>query len=80
MKIVQLRDAKATLSTLIDAAEKGETTVITRHGRPAAMVVPVDLGQRLNAPERPTFADFLLSIPADFEAERDSSPLRPVEL
>jgi antitoxin Phd len=80
MKTVQLRDAKATLSALVDAAEGGETTLITRHGRPAAMLVPVDLGQRLNAPERATLADFLLSIPVEFEAERDTSPLRPVDL
>jgi len=30
MKIVQLRDAKASLSALVDAAESGEPMVITR--------------------------------------------------
>jgi prevent-host-death family protein len=80
MKTVQLRDAKATLSALVDAAEKGEPTVITRHGRPAAMLVPVDLGKRLHAPERRSLADFLLSIPTGFEVTRDQTPLRPVAL
>jgi prevent-host-death family protein len=38
---IQLRDAKAILSALVDEAEKGKLTVITRHGRPAAMLVPM---------------------------------------
>jgi antitoxin Phd len=80
MKTIQLREAKATLSALVDAAEKGEPTVITRHGRPAAMLVPIDMGERLGAPDRPSLADFLLSIPAGIEVERDATPLRPVEL
>jgi prevent-host-death family protein len=80
MKTIQLRDAKATLSALVDAAERGEPTVITRHGRPAAMLVSVDLAKRLQAPERRSLADFLLSIPASFEAERDQTPLRPAGL
>jgi prevent-host-death family protein len=80
MKTIQLREAKATLSALVDAAEHGEPTVITRHGRPAAMLVPIDMGERLGAPDRPSFADFLMSIPADVEVERDATPLRPVDL
>lgn len=79
MKTVQLREAKASLSALVDAAENGEPTVITRHGHPAAMLVPIDLGMRLSAAERPSLADFLLSIPAAIDVERDTVPLRPVD-
>ena len=35
MHTVQVRDAKARLSALIEAAERGEPTTITRHGRPS---------------------------------------------
>jgi prevent-host-death family protein len=38
---VQIRDAKAKLLALIEAAERGRPTTITRHGRPAAVLVPV---------------------------------------
>lgn len=80
MRRIQLREAKATLSALVDAAEKGEPSVITRHGRPAAMLVPMALAERLRATGQPSFADFLLSFPAELETERDTSPLRPVDL
>jgi prevent-host-death family protein len=33
-------EAKARLSELLDAASRGETIVITRHGRPIARLVP----------------------------------------
>jgi prevent-host-death family protein len=30
------------LSDLLDAAEGGKSTIITRHGRPVAVLVPID--------------------------------------
>jgi len=33
-------DAKARFSELLDKVEKGQTVVITRHGRPIARLVP----------------------------------------
>lgn len=80
MKTVQLRDAKATLSALVDAAEAGEPSVITRHGHPAAMLLPIDMAERLMAPGRSGFADLLLGIPADPGVERDRTALRPIDL
>jgi len=80
MKIVQLREAKASLSALIDAAESGEPTVITRHRHLAAMLVPIDLGTRRSAVERPGLADFLLSIPSAIDVGRDTTPVRPDDL
>ena len=47
MKTLRLRDAKATLSAIIDAAQHGEPTIVTKHGRPAAMIVPFDEGRRI---------------------------------
>ena len=42
---ISLRDAKAQLSRLADAAHQGETVVLTKHGRPWARLVPLEAGQ-----------------------------------
>jgi prevent-host-death family protein len=40
MREIQASEAKAHLSELLDDVERGETLVITRHGRPIARIVP----------------------------------------
>ena len=40
MREVQASDAKSHLPQLLDEVERGETIVITRHGRPIARLVP----------------------------------------
>ena len=80
MKTLRLRDAKASLSAVVEAAERGEATTITKHGRPAAVVVPVEDARRLYPPDRPSFVELLMSIPEDLETERDPSPLRVPDL
>jgi antitoxin Phd len=62
MKEIQLREAKATLSAVVEAAEKGEPTTITKRGRPAAVVVSHAEWMRLKA-KVPSFADLLLAVP-----------------
>ncbi len=43
MKIVPLVDVKARLSSYVDAIQSDrEPVIITRHGKPAAMLVPID--------------------------------------
>lgn len=82
MKSLSLREAKASLSALVDAAEKGEPVTITRHGRPAAAIVPVEAAKRLY-PDRPDFADYLLSFPGfpeGFQPDRNPSPGREADL
>jgi prevent-host-death family protein len=74
--MLQLRDAEASLSAVVEAAERGEATTITKHGRPAAVVVPVEDALRLYPTNRPSFADLLMCIPEDLEIEPDPSPLR----
>ena len=44
MKQVGAFEAKNTLSALLDLVERGEEVIITRHGRPAAKLVPAKLG------------------------------------
>lgn len=82
MKVLQIRDAKAAFSALVAAAEKGKPTLVTRHGKPSAMVVPVEEGRRLYPESTPSFADYLLSMPvaAELPIQRDTAPLRDVEL
>lgn len=79
MRNVNLREAKASLSALIDAAEHGESTMITKHGKPAAVIIPVDLASQLLDDKKPNFADFLMSIPTDIEFERNPSRSRDFE-
>ncbi|MCB9959113.1 MAG: type II toxin-antitoxin system prevent-host-death family antitoxin [Rhodospirillaceae bacterium] len=40
MKTVQATDAKAHLAQLLSDVERGETIIITRHGKPIARLVP----------------------------------------
>lgn len=42
MREVQASDAKTHLPKLLTDVERGETIVITRHGRPIARLAPVD--------------------------------------
>jgi antitoxin Phd len=62
MKQLQLREAKTALSAVIDAAEKGQPTMITKHGRPAAVVISHAEWTKLKA-KVPSFADLLLAVP-----------------
>lgn len=40
MRKIQASDAKARLPQLLDEVERGETLIITRHGRAIAKIVP----------------------------------------
>ena len=80
MRSVQVRDAKAGLSALIDAAEQGEPTMITRHGVPAAVIVSIEDAQKLYPEKKRTYEEFLLSFPGGIEFERDHTPLRDIDL
>jgi len=52
VKTVGAFEAKTHLSDLLDRVSKGETITITRHGAPAAMLVPVGpTGKRLTHQE-----------------------------
>ncbi len=76
METVQIREAKASFSALVTAAEKGRPTIVSRHGRPCAMIVPMADGARLYPQETSSLARYLLSMPEPLEIERDATPLR----
>jgi antitoxin Phd len=54
--------------------------MITKRGKPAAVVVPLEDAHKPYASERPSFADLLMAIPHSLEIERDSSPPRGADL
>jgi prevent-host-death family protein len=74
MRDMQLRDAKAGFSAVVEEAGRGEATVVTKHGRPVAVVLGYGEWQRLQAGV-PSFADLLLRFP-DVELARDPAPPR----
>jgi len=77
---IQLRDAKATLSAVVDDAVRGEASIITRHGRPEAVVIGFEEWKRLS--NVPSFGRLLMAAPLapDDLPERDRSPMREIEL
>jgi len=72
MRNMNIREAKAGFSALVDAVEHGESVTITKHGRPAAVIIPLDLAAKI-VPPKPNFADFLMSVPTDVEFKRNPS-------
>ena len=80
MKTIQIQEAKASFSALVEAAEQGHPTVITQNGRPAAVMVPVDAARRLYPEGKKSFGKFLLSFPGGIEPGWDSSPPGEIDL
>ena len=61
MQHVQLKDAKAKLSSLVDASLTGEGSIITRHGKAEAVLISFTEWQRVS--KIPSFATLLMSAP-----------------
>jgi prevent-host-death family protein len=62
-----LQDAKNRFSEVVEAAQRNPQTV-TKHGKPAVVVVAVDEYERLRQLERakaPSLPELLLAIPQD---------------
>ncbi len=79
MREIQLRHAKASLSAVVDDAVRGEPAVITRHGKPQAVIIGYDEWERLS--RVPSFGRLLMSAPMDADdlPVRDDAPLRDVD-
>ena len=79
MREIQLRHAKATLSAVVDDAIRGEPAVITRHGKPQAVIVGYEEWERLS--RVPSFGRLLMSAPMEEDdlPVRDDAPLREVD-
>ncbi len=79
MHELQLRDAKAGFSAVVEKATQGEPSVVTRHGEPVAVVLGYAEWRRLTGAQ-PSFADLLLAFPDEAEVARDPAPVRALEL
>ena len=64
MDPVNMREARRRLSDLVRAAERGESTVITKRGREVARIVPTAPAQRKRLPD---LTEFRASISVDGE-------------
>ena len=75
MRAVQLRDAKAGLSQLVDEAMQGTPSLITRHGKPQAVVLSYRDWQKLSSV--PSFGRLLMAAPealGEFTTRDNSAP------
>jgi prevent-host-death family protein len=77
-----VQDAKNRFSEVVEAARRTPQTV-TKHGKPAVVVVAADEYERLRKLQQlkaPSFAEMLLAMPqGDVEFERLKATLRTVE-
>lgn len=63
MKNICLSDAKANLSALVDEAMEGRPSVITRRGKPQAVILSYEQWKRLAS--TPFFGRLLMSAPLE---------------
>ena len=82
MSTFRLSAAKAGLSALVEKASQGEFVTITRHGKPAAVLLSVEAAEiarkELEA-LRPSLAAYLRTFPGG-ALDRNPSPSRNVQL
>lgn len=76
MHEIQLKDAKATLSSVVDDAVAGEPQVITRHGKKEAVLISWAEWERLS--RVPSFGRLLMAAPIEPGdiPERERTPHR----
>jgi antitoxin Phd len=63
-----VQDAKNSFSAVVDAASRGKPQFVTKHGKPAVVVVAASEYARLQHLEHlkaPTFVEHLLAMPTD---------------
>lgn len=77
---IQLKDAKAKLSTVVDEAVRGKPSVITRHGKREAVVLSYSDWERLS--RVPSFGRLLMSAPLEVSdlPRRSKTPARFADL
>lgn len=82
MLTVNLKDAKARFSSLVNEAIQGEFVTITRHGKPVAAIVSVDaaeLARKTMGTRRPRLVSYLRTFPGE-SFERNHTPSRDIAL
>jgi antitoxin Phd len=76
MRKIQLKDAKANFSAIVDRAKRGKPSLITRDGKPEAVVLGFADWERLS--RVPSFGRLLMAAPLapDDLPERNRAPMR----
>ena len=72
MRKVNIQEPEATLSTLVEAAEAGESVVLARAGRPVAQIVRLELpgGVRLGTLKGHIPVEFIDAVSMPLSAEQ----------
>ena len=76
MSTVNIHQAKTQFSKLVDAAMRGEETIIAKAGKPAAKLVPVNPAK---VARKAGFLKGKIRIAADFDAPLPEDVLRDFE-
>ncbi len=82
MVMINLKEAKAGFSGLVEEAIKGEFVTITRYGKPVAVLVSLEaaeIARKAMENNRGGLVAYLRTFPGE-EFERNPSPSRQVEL
>jgi prevent-host-death family protein len=76
MRKIRLKDAKANLSAVVDHAVRGKPSIMTRRGKPAAVVLGFADWERLS--NVPSFGHLLMSAPFKLRdlPKRNRAPMR----
>lgn len=88
MATISLKDAKASFSHVVDQAASGEFVTITRHGKPAAVLVSPDVAEAAKKALRKgrlNIVEYLKTFPSDVDLDdevfaRNPAPSRDVDL
>ncbi len=81
VRTINVTDAKAGFSNLIDEAIKGEFVTITRHGKPVAALVSVEaaeIARKAMDSKRPGLPAYPRTFPGDM-FDRNPAPSRTIE-
>ncbi|MCK9187709.1 type II toxin-antitoxin system Phd/YefM family antitoxin [Acidithiobacillus sp.] len=82
MLTINLKDAKARFSSLVNEAIQGEFVTITRHGKPVAALVSVEaaeIARKTMGTNRPRLVAYLRTFPGE-SFERNHTPSRNIAL
>jgi antitoxin Phd len=76
MREIQLKNARATLSSVVNDAVAGKPSIITRHGKHVAVVVGLKEWEHLT--QVPSFGRLLMSAPLSISdlPRRNRKPIR----
>jgi prevent-host-death family protein len=81
VQTINPKDAKVSVSSLVDGVIRGEFVTITRYGKPVAALVSVEaaeIARKAMERKRAAFVAYLRTFPGD-EFDRNRVPSRDVE-